>query len=331
MDMTIAHSSDYRRLIPWVAAVLVLLTVLSVLLQVSPASAQDGAPAVPDTPTGKAIFRGGVDLEWNEVSGAESYDVNLYRDGEITLLPGEDVEIAFYGAGAVISGLNETGASTFFQVRANNEHGSSDWSEWIVAPLTGEKSAGEHDRPANSPATGAPTLSGTAQAGETLTADTSGIADENGLDRVKFYYQWVTGEGDAEEDIEGATETTYTLTEAEADQSVRVRVSFTDRMGYAETLRSAAMDAAPASNRPATGAPTIDGTAQVGQALTADTTGIADADGLDNADFAYQWLADDAAISATRTYTLVAADQGIHQLTSRGCGGAAPTRARPSR
>ena len=50
-------------------------------------------------------------------------------------------------------------------------------------------------------------------------------------------------------------------------------------------------------NTPATGAPTISGTAQVGETLTADTTGIADEDGLDNATFAYQWLADDAEIS----------------------------------
>ena len=42
------------------------------------------------------------------------------------------------------------------------------------------------------------------------------------------------------------------------------------------------------ANTPATGAPTIGGTARVGQTLTADTTGIADSDGLENATFAYQ-------------------------------------------
>ena len=50
----------------------------------------------------------------------------------------------------------------------------------------------------------------------------------------------------------------------------------------------------------------------MGETLTADTTGISDADGLDNADFDYQWLADDTAISGaiSSTYTLVAADEG---------------------
>ena len=39
----------------------------------------------------------------------------------------------------------------------------------------------------------------------------------------------------------------------------------------------------------ATGAPSISGTVQVDQTLTADTLGIADGDGLANASFSYQW------------------------------------------
>ena len=48
-------------------------------------------------------------------------------------------------------------------------------------------------------------------------------------------------------------------------------------------LTSAATDAvtaAPRENNEATGAPTISGTVQVGETLTADTSGISDADGL---------------------------------------------------
>ena len=68
------------------------------------------------------------------------------------------------------------------------------------------------------------------------------------------------------------------------------RVSFTDDAGNEETLTSAATAAVEAKpNSPATGAPAITGTAQVGEMLTADTSGIADADGLDNVAFAYQW------------------------------------------
>ena len=53
----------------------------------------------------------------------------------------------------------------------------------------------------------------------------------------------------------------------------------------------------PPANSPATGAPAITGTARVGETLTADTSGIADADGLTGASFSYQWLADDTDIS----------------------------------
>ena len=166
--------------------------------------------------------------------------------------------------------------------------------------------------PVNSPATGAPTINGTVQVGQTLTADTSGIADADGLSNATFAYQWIANDGSADADIPGAT---YTLAADDAGKTVKVRVSFTDDGGNGESLTSAATDevtAAPAPNTPATGAPTISGTAQVGEALTANASGIADADGLDNVSFSYQWLADDAAIAGATglTYTLVAADEG---------------------
>ena len=55
--------------------------------------------------------------------------------------------------------------------------------------------------PANTPATGAPTITGTAQVGDTLTASTSGIDDADGLDNVGYSYQWIAGTTD----ISGAT------------------------------------------------------------------------------------------------------------------------------
>ena len=162
---------------------------------------------------------------------------------------------------------------------------------------------------ANSPATGQPTISGTAQVGETLTADTSGIADEDGLDNASFAYEWMADDSD----IAGATDSTYTLTPDDLGKSVKVKVSFTDAAGNAESLTSAATDEVEARpNSPATGQPTISGTAQVGETLTADTSGIADEDGLDNASFAYQWMADDSAIAGATdsTYTLTPDDLG---------------------
>ena len=65
-------------------------------------------------------------------------------------------------------------------------------------------------------------------------------------------------------------------------------------------------------NTAATGAPTIAGTARVGETLTASTADIADADGLTGAAFAYQWLSNDADIAGATgaSYTLADADEG---------------------
>ena len=161
---------------------------------------------------------------------------------------------------------------------------------------------------ANSPATGLPTISGTAQVGQTLTANTSGVADADGLSNVQYEYQWLADDSD----LSGATNATYTLVAAYEGQVIRVRVSFTDDAGNNETLTSAGTAAVSAANTPATGAPTISGTAQVGETLTANTTGVADADGLSNVQYEYQWLADDAEVAGATslTYTLADADEG---------------------
>ena len=162
----------------------------------------------------------------------------------------------------------------------------------------------------NSPATGAPTIDGTAQVGQTLTADTSGIDDEDGLNNVTFSYQWLRND-DAE--IAGANGETYTLAPDDEGKTIKVKVSFNDEAGNLETLTSAATTAVAARpNSPATGLPTISGTAQVDETLTADTSGIADSDGLAAAVFTYQWLADDAEIQGATgsTYTLTDDDAG---------------------
>ena len=175
------------------------------------------------------------------------------------------------------------------------------------AQIRMQATAQEHT--ANSPATGAPTITGTAQVGETLTADTSGVADADGLSNASFSYQWQAGGAD----ISGATGSTYTLGDADEGKAISVAVSFTDNAGNAESVASAATAAVDAKpNTPATGEPTIRGTAQVGETLTADTSGIADDDGLDNVAFSYQWLADGAEISGATdsTHTLVDADEG---------------------
>ena len=91
----------------------------------------------------------------------------------------------------------------------------------------------------NNPATGAPTITGTAEIGQMLTADTSGIADANGLTTPGYTYQWVRVNG-TDTDISGATSIAYTLVAADVGKTIKVRVSFTDDAGFSATLTSTA-------------------------------------------------------------------------------------------
>ena len=95
----------------------------------------------------------------------------------------------------------------------------------------------------NTAAAGAPTIGGTPQVGEELSASTSGISDADGLDNASFAYQWIrTGV-----DIGGATASTYTPVAADEGERLKVRVGFTDDAGHEESLTSAATDAVAAA------------------------------------------------------------------------------------
>ena len=97
--------------------------------------------------------------------------------------------------------------------------------------------------PANHDATGEPAISGTAQAGQVLTADASPIMDTDGLTGVDFTYQWLRVDADGTSnpaDITDATAATYTLTAADAGKKIKVQVSFTDELSGEEERTSAA-------------------------------------------------------------------------------------------
>ena len=165
----------------------------------------------------------------------------------------------------------------------------------------------------NREATGQPTIGGTPQVDQTLTADTSNIADQDGLTGVSYSYQWIAGGTD----IDGATGSSYELTSSEQGQTIQVRVTFTDDRDNEETLTSEATVAVTAAaNRGATGQPTISGTPQVGQTLTAATSAIDDEDGLEDAVFRYQWFASKSKVilalqgETSSTYTLAPVDAG---------------------
>ena len=90
-------------------------------------------------------------------------------------------------------------------------------------------------RASNNPATGDPTIAGTARVGQTLTAAKGTIDDDDGLTKADdgdtgyaYTYQWVRVDGTDEEEITDADSSTYTLVVDDLGKTAKVEVSFTD-------------------------------------------------------------------------------------------------------
>ena len=149
-------------------------------------------------------------------------------------------------------------AETAYDVRvhATNAIGNSQWVQ----------SASAFSTLAGTAATGAPTITGTAQVGETLAVDLTGIEDADGLTSPTYTYQWIQVDG-TEADIAAANSSTYTLVDADLGKTLKVRVTFDDDGGNTETLTSAAT----ATVTPAAGAPNpptnLSATVGVGQVV----------------------------------------------------------------
>ena len=94
--------------------------------------------------------------------------------------------------------------------------------------------------PKNIPATGLPTITGTASmVGDTLTAVTTGISDADGLAGVGYSYQWIRVDDMAvETEISGAMSRTHTLVAADVGKHFKVKVAFQDNTGFDEARTS---------------------------------------------------------------------------------------------
>ena len=158
----------------------------------------------------------------------------------------------------------------------------------------------------NDPATGSLTVAGTPAQGETLTADTSAVSDEDGVGTMS--YQWYR-DGEL---ITGEVSSELTLTQADVGSVISADISYVDGSGATETFESASTAAVSNTNDAPTGAPVIAGTFSQDRELSVDVSSIADADGL--GDFSYQWNRDGVAIegATAETYTLSEADVGTN-------------------
>ena len=230
---------------------------------VSPRTQEQQAAEPTDRPHGLTAeaSEGAVVLTWNAPEGyASDYQIQRHRPelGEAEPL----VYVEFTEAyGVTIYTDTEVEAGVLYVYRVATIDFLGDPEE-ASSPAEIRMPATSQQQTANSPATGAPVITGTAQVGETLTADVSGIADEDGLTNTEFAHQWQADGAD----ISGATDSTYTLTDVEEGKAISVTVTFTDDAGNEETITSAATELVEAKpNTPATGAPAITGTAQVGR------------------------------------------------------------------
>ena len=395
-----------------------------------------------------AVWAGAITVgNGPEGSGATGYSVFASGMGSITTprfsLEGDTnvVQYVAYSQSGLHFGLSNelsnpfvlhVGSASFQSTDASIRKGDTSyihtWSDPNLSWSVGDNIlVALLEATANTEATGAPTVSGTASMGQTLAALTSGISDVDGLDHVVYSYRWVSNDGTEDSNISAATNSTYTLVNADVGKTIKVEVSFTDDAGREESLTSVATEAVEpagaeptdrpydltatvsenaitltwqepdnfygpdyhilrhrpeegepgplvyvdftgtdattftdtdvepgvlyvyqvratidmfatlgeqsdsiearvpeqetsdtqqASNTPATGLPVISGTVQVGETLTASTSGIADADGLANVSYRYQWVRNDGnsdtdILDATGTsYTLVDADAG---------------------
>ena len=160
------------------------------------------------------------------------------------------------------------------------------------------------------PATRPVQVNGEAQVGKALTADTSNISDRFGVQVTSMTYQWLANNAR----ISGASGSTYTPGEGKQGKTISVMATYTDDRGNEDTVTSGPTEPVTARERNsrATGLPLISGRALVGQTLTADTSLIFDADGLENSVFSYLWEADDDSIPGAHdpTYTPAQADVG---------------------
>ena len=107
-----------------------------------------------------------------------------------------------------------------------------------------------------------------------------------------LHYQWQRDSGTGFVNV-GLDQATYTLGDADVGGTVRVVVSYTDGHGTAETVDQRGDRGGANVNDAPTGAVAVTGTATEDQVLTADTSTLADADGLGT--LHYQWQRDSGA------------------------------------
>ena len=163
-------------------------------------------PATPARPTVTSITHDSVTISWTDPGDSSITGYQVLRRNRDTDATG-DFTVIEDDTATSDTGYTDDSVQPetpyVYRVKARNVHGLSDWSGFVRADTPAA--------PENSAASGSPAITGTAQVHETLSADTAGIADANGLSNVEYAYRWVRSTGGVDTDIGAATGATYTL------------------------------------------------------------------------------------------------------------------------
>jgi hypothetical protein len=185
--------------------------------------------------------------------------------------------------------------------------------------------------------TSPPTISGTAMQGQTLTASPGSWSRKP----TSYAYQWqrCSASGSSCASLAGATAKTYALTSLDVGSTMRVVVKATNTSGTGTATSAPTAVVQPPPTPPAnTATPTIAGTTQDGQALTASPGSWS---GTQPITYGYQWQRCDStgancagiAGATAATYTIASADVGSTLavvVTASNAGGNATANSSPT-
>ena len=199
---------------------------IAVTVNVTDVDEKSARPTIP-TVTARPGTTDSLDVSWTKPDLAGGPDIVGYNLRYKVTGSGSWTTEQLTGTGLteMISGL-QAGTGYTVQVQTRNGETPSLWS------LDGQGSTATTTT--NTAATGTPGISGTAQVGQTLTASTIGIMDDDGLP-ASFTYQWVrVGADGTSNETNIGSNATYTPSSSDVGNRIKVKVSFTDNAGYPE-------------------------------------------------------------------------------------------------
>ena len=182
-----------------------------------------------ENPPGSGIANSTVEVPYSDAGSSESDGVLKYR---YEVAAGD---MGLQGISIPSNPLSRNSILVMGTVNTVN-YGFAGLATNVLHKVDGSEPAST-----NTSATGAVTIEGTdmdgtVRVGYTLSADTSGIMDANGMPATDTYdYEWLRS-GVL---IAGAEASDYTVVDADLGETLSVRVNFTDSAGFSESLRSA--------------------------------------------------------------------------------------------